>query len=451
MERYNEYKDSGVQWLGEIPSHWETRPLKYSCSLKGRIGWNGLRSEEFQDTAFAYLVTGQDFIGSEIDWSKCYQISRERYDEDPFIQLNNGDMLITKDGTIGKVAKVTNLDKPACLNSGIFVIKQKGSFFNQGFLYWMLCSNVLKEFNVYTQTGATIAHLYQNVFENMPCLLPPISEQQAIATYLDTVTSKIDEAIAQQQKMIDLLNERKQIIINNAVTKGLNPDAPMKDSGVDWIGEIPEHWEVSRIKNVITLLTDYDANGSFSDIAKNCNINNGTPYAWMVRTTDLVNNRVGIVEGNNYCDKKTYDYLAKSSLESGDLLMTKRGNVGMVYVVPECSCPMTLAPNLYLLKTKASDINNRYLMHYLSSTKPKSQLAILNKSTTLGALYKDDVKSLQIVLPPIDEQLLLAQFIDKELDKVDSVISNCNRQISLLQERKQIIINDVVTGKVKVS
>ena len=89
-------------------------------------------------------------------------------------------------------------------------------------------------------------------------------------------------------------------------------------------------------------------------------------------------------------------------------------------------------------------------MHYLSSTKPKSQLAILNKSTTLGALYKDDVKSLQIVLPPIDEQLLLAQFIDKELDKVDSVISNCNRQISLFQERKQIIINDVVTGKVKV-
>ena len=89
-------------------------------------------------------------------------------------------------------------------------------------------------------------------------------------------------------------------------------------------------------------------------------------------------------------------------------------------------------------------------MHYLSSTKPKSQLAILNQSTTLGALYKDDVKSLQIVLPPIDEQLLLAQFIDKELDKVDSVISNCNRQISLLQERKQIIINDVVTGKVKV-
>lgn len=303
---------------------------------------------------------------------------------------------------------------------------------------------------IYNQGKGLRQSLNWDDIKNMLMPVLDISEQTAIANYLDSTTAKIDEAIAQQQKMIDLLNERKQIIINNAVTKGLDPNAKMKDSGVEWIGEIPEHWEVSRIKNVITLLTDYDANGSFSDIAKNCNINNGTPYAWMVRTTDLVNNRVGIVEGNNYCDKKTYDYLAKSSLESGDLLMTKRGNVGMVYVVPECSCPMTLAPNLYLLKTKASDINNRYLMHYLSSTKPKSQLAILNKSTTLGALYKDDVKSLQIALPPIDEQLLLAQFIDKELDKVDSVISNCNRQISLLQERKQIIINDVVTGKVKV-
>ena len=117
-----EMKDSGVEWIGEIPSSWNIVRLKSDCSLKGRIGWNGLRSEEFEKESYAYLVTGQDFISSDIDWSKCYQINKVRYDEDPCIQLENGDLLITKDGTIGKIAKVSNMDKPACLNSGIFVL-----------------------------------------------------------------------------------------------------------------------------------------------------------------------------------------------------------------------------------------------------------------------------------------------------------------------------------------
>ena len=434
MERYNEYKDSGVQWLGEIPSHWGLRRTKYvwkETDCRSEFG-----SEQLLSVS-QYDGVREAQSDSRSESLKGYKIVKQ--DE---LVIN---IMLAWLGGLG-VSKHEGIVSPA------YCVYKLQDAQNPRFLHYLYRTPMyLAEFARHS-TGIVPSRwrMYTDDFGEVLTLLPPLEEQNAMVAYLDNATAKIDEAIAQQQKMIDLLNERKQIIINNAVTKGLNPDSPMKDSGVDWIGEIPEHWEVSRIKNVITLLTDYDANGSFSDIAKNCNINNGTPYAWMVRTTDLVNNRVGIVEGNNYCDKKTYDYLAKSSLKSGDLLMTKRGNVGMVYVVPECSCPMTLAPNLYLLKTKASDINNRYLMHYLSSTKPKSQLAILNKSTTLGALYKDDVKSLQIALPPIDEQLLLAQFIDKELDKVDSVISNCNQQISLLQERKQIIINDVVTGKVKV-
>ena len=440
MERYNEYKDSSVQWLGEIPSHWECEKAKrHFQSRKQIVGRNSSQYERLALTLKGVIKRFEgDGVGLNPEKLDTYQI----VDKDDLI-FKLIDLENVSTSRVG-LSPYKGIVSPAYIR--ISAVDEVNIRFAEYYYLNMWMRHIFNDLG----TPGVRSNLSSTDLLNLPLLYPSIVEQKAIATYLDKATAKIDEAIAQQQKMIDLLNERKQIIINNAVTKGLNPDSPMKDSGVDWIGEIPEHWEVSRIKNVITLLTDYDANGSFSDIAKNCNINNGTPYAWMVRTTDLVNNRVGIVEGNNYCDKKTYDYLAKSSLESGDLLMTKRGNVGMVYVVPECSCPMTLAPNLYLLKTKASDINNRYLMHYLSSTKPKSQLAILNKSTTLGALYKDDVKSLQIVLPPIDEQLLLAQFIDKELDKVDSVISNCNRQISLLQERKQIIINDVVTGKVKV-
>ena len=214
-----EMKDSGVEWIGEIPSSWNIVRLKSDCSLKGRIGWNGLRSEEFEKESYAYLVTGQDFISSDIDWSKCYQINKVRYDEDPCIQLENGDLLITKDGTIGKIAKVSNMDKPACLNSGIFVLKQKSrDEVVQGYLYWSLYSDLLKDFNAYTSTGTTILHLYQNVFENMPLVVPSKKEQQEISDYLDKKTKSIDSSISKAQHQVDLLQEYKLSLITEVVT-----------------------------------------------------------------------------------------------------------------------------------------------------------------------------------------------------------------------------------------
>ena len=214
-----EMKDYDVEWIDKIPSNWNIVRLKNDCSLKGRIGWNGLRSEEFEKESYAYLVTGQDFVSSDIDWSKCYQINKKRYDEDPCIQLENGDLLITKDGTIGKIAKVSNMDKPACLNSGIFVLKQKTrKEFVQGYLYWSLYSDLLKEFNSYTSTGTTILHLYQNVFENMPLVVPPKKEQQEISDYLDKKTKAIDLSLSKAQHQVELLQEYKQSLITEVVT-----------------------------------------------------------------------------------------------------------------------------------------------------------------------------------------------------------------------------------------
>ncbi len=211
-------KDSGIEWIGQIPEGWLIVPLKYYLSLKGRIGWKGLKSEEFEENSYAYLVTGQDFTSDIVDWSKCYQINKERYDEDPFIQLENGDLLVTKDGTIGKIAKVKNLDKPACLNSGIFVVKQTKGVFEQNYLYWVLVSNQLKEFVEFNSTGSTIQHLYQNVFENMPLPLPTLADQRAIADYLDVKTEKIDSAIKSLESQREDLNKMRQSIISEAVT-----------------------------------------------------------------------------------------------------------------------------------------------------------------------------------------------------------------------------------------
>ncbi len=212
-------RDSGIDWIGKIPEEWNIPRLKNVAELHGRIGWNGLRSEEFEEDSFAYLVTGQDFVSSEVCWGKCYQINETRYNEDIFIQLKNGELLITKDGTIGKIAIVSNLDKPACLNSGIFVLRQSKGVFVPKYLYWQLYSPLLMYFNRYMNLGGTtINHLYQNVFERMPLLLPSLREQESIASYLDGKCSDIDQLIDTKQSKISELKKYKKSIIFEYVT-----------------------------------------------------------------------------------------------------------------------------------------------------------------------------------------------------------------------------------------
>lgn len=214
---------SGIDWIGEIPEGWEINKLFNLCTIKGRVGWKGLRSDEFKEDSYAYLVTGQDFVSSDINWRNCYQIDKDRYDEDPYIQLSNGDILVTKDGTIGKIAKVSGMDKPACLNSGIFVLKQRKEVFFQNYLYWYLSSPLLLQYNTFINSGGTtIIHLYQNVFERFSMIVPPMEEQIAIATYLDKKCADIDRLIALKQQKIEALKDYKKSVIYEAVTGKTN-------------------------------------------------------------------------------------------------------------------------------------------------------------------------------------------------------------------------------------
>lgn len=435
MERYKEYKDSGVKWLGEIPSHWEL--------LKSKFLWretfeNSKSGKEDLLSVSQYTGVTKSMADSRSESLEGYKIVHK--DE---LVIN---IMLAWLGGLG-VSDFEGVVSPAYCTYKL--IRNE----NPKFLHYLYKTPMyLAEFARHS-TGVVPSRwrMYTDNFGQVLSLLPPLPEQDAIVRYLDSATSELDKAIAMQQKMIDLLNERKQIIIQNAVTKGLDENVEMKESGVEWIGRIPKHWDVKPIKHLISLLTDYDANGSFADIAQNCNINNGAPYAWMVRTTDLVNRRYGIVNGNNYCDRKTYNYLSKSSLSVNDIIIAKRGDIGKVFLIPNVDVPMTLAPNTYLLKTLENKINNNYLYYALSSKYGKESMTIFNKSTTLGALYKDDVKALPIACPHLYEQQQIAAYLDSEMQKFDTAITNCQRQITLLQERKQIIINEVVTGKVRVS
>ena len=210
-------KDSGTPRIGKIPEGWEVRKIKNNSYVKGRIGWHGLTSEEYSDEG-AYLVTGTDFKNGYIEWENCYHVNWERYKEDPYIHLKKEDVLITKDGTIGKVAFIKELPDKATLNSGLFVVRPLNQKYKPKFMYWILNSLVFERFFDFVKQGATISHLFQETFERFFFPIPPLPEQTAIANFLDNVSTKIDKTIQKIQKKIELLEEYKKSLIHHTVT-----------------------------------------------------------------------------------------------------------------------------------------------------------------------------------------------------------------------------------------
>lgn len=206
------------------------------------------------------------------------------------------------------------------------------------------------------------------------------------------------------------------------------------------VGVIPEDWEVCELKNHLVLLTDYDANGSFADMASNVVTTTGNGYAWYVRATDL--EQQSSLSEVKYVDEKSYRFLRKSTLYGGEVLLAKRGEIGKVYYFQMKTKRATLAPNLYLLKLKDT-INSYFLFSLFKSTFGQNLLKSINASTSLGAIYKDDVKGLNILIPPFEEQASIAT----ALSDVDSLISALTKKIEKKKAIKQGLMQQLLTGK----
>lgn len=278
-------KQTGIQWIGEIPSDWNTKRIKYMANLKGRIGWQGLTSDEYQDEG-AYLITGVDFADGGIDWENCVHVPMKRWEEAKDIQIQNGDLLITKDGTIGKVAIVSDMPGETSLNSGVLRIMPIEGY-SRRFLYWVIKSDEFWNwFNFRNAGNSTIIHLYQGDFAEFLYAFPNYDEQESIADFLDAHCGKLDGIISDLEKQIETLKAYKKSLITETVTKGLDKNAPMKDSGVDWIGNIPTHWEAKRLKYLGTA-----RNGLTYDPADIDETENGT---LVLRSSNIQNEELSL-------------------------------------------------------------------------------------------------------------------------------------------------------------
>ena len=432
MEKYSEYKDSGVEWLGEIPSHWEVRKMKFSFIEKSKKGFPYLPL--LAATQNHGVILKEQYENRTVEATKSLETLKLVDVGDFVISLRSFQGGIELSHDKGIISPAYTILTPTHISVDYFKHLGKSSIF----------ISLLQSMVTGIREGQNID--YGKLRENsLP--IPPLSEQKSIAAYLDAQTSKIDEAIVQQQKMIDLLNERKQIIINNAVTKGLDSNVPMKDSGVDWIGMIPEHWNINRFKNLFItrtgitftkaqLVEEGDAVISYGQIHSKANwgaslnpeliryipsfLTKGKDSAILTKGDFLFADTSEDFEG---CGNNLYNNTDSIIYAGYHTIIAKKNN-------SECG---------------------QYLAYLFASSKWRGQLRSMVNGVKVYSITQSLLNSVMVILPPIEEQKAVAEYIEQKVHIIEKYLNQYAQRISLLQERKQMIINEVVTGKVKVS
>lgn len=437
MEKYSSYKDSGVKWLGEIPSHWTLLPglavMKENKEKNSNLEYNTVLSLSYGKIIIKKDIN-EGLVPAEYN---TYQIVKSGYIVIRCTDLQN-------DKTSLRTGLVKNEGIITSAYLGLVIDAQNNPSYIHYFLHaW----DITKE--LYRHGSGLRQSLSWLDLKRLPILIPSRTEQDAIVSYLDTVTTQIDTAIFQQQKMIELLNERKQIIINNAVTKGLDPNVKMKDSGVDWIGDIPEGWEVRPIKHFKSKEKNAFVDGPFgSNLKSEHYVENGDVYvieSGMVTTGKFVKKDFKSITFSHF---KTIE---RSECKPGDVIIAKIGaKFGMAAELPDLGKRCVVSGNSLKLSLDQKLMINSLFVCYMGLAKIRNGFIGLYQETAQPALSLGGLNNMLFPVPPLNEQIKISQYLDTKISKIDAIVTIFEKQITLLQERKQIIINEVVTGKVKV-
>lgn len=428
MERYDSYKDSGVKWLGEIPSHWEVKRLaSYFTERRSKVS-----DKDYEPLSVTKL-------GVFPQWENVAKSD----DSDNRKLVKKGDFVINSRSDRKGSSGVADRDGSVSLIN--IVLQPRKTITPQFTLHLLKSYKFIEEY--YRNGRGIVADLWTTRFDEMKMIklaVPPIKEQDAIANYLDATTSKLDEAIAQQQKMIDLLNERKQIIINNAVTKGLDPNVKMKPSGIDWIGDIPEHWEVMKTLFALSMpITDgpHETPQLYDD---------GIPFV-SAEAVSCGNGRIDFNHIRGYISKEYYDECCKKYIpKRNDIYMIKSGATTGKVAIVDTDKIFTIWSPLAVFRCNENVMNCNFLFYLLQSNSYQIQVQLGWSYGTQQNIGMRTLEKLIIQVPTLNEQIAIAEYLNKRISKIETSKKTIEEIISLLQERKQIIINDVVTGKIKV-
>ena len=434
-----EMKDSGVKWIGSVPADWEINKIKYIATLKGRIGWQGLTSDEYTDEG-AYLITGTDFENGGINWDSCVHVPMRRWEEARDIQIEDGDLLITKDGTIGKVAIVSGCTAPTSLNSGVLRISTIDGY-DRKILYWVLQSDVFWTWFADKNAGnSTIQHLYQGDFAEFKYAIPPIDEQGIIATLLDSKCSKVDHICIDLEMQIKLLKRYKKAVISHAVTKGLDASAPMKETDIGYIDKMPSHWDAKRMKYILATPLQYGANETGDEYNED--------WPRYIRITDITEDNELKDDGKQSLPP---DIAKPYLLKDGDVLFARSGaTVGKTfYYTSDCGVA-AFAGYLIKAQTNHKKVLPKFLYYSTLSTGYENWKNMVFTQATIQNIGADKYSQFIVTIPPLDEQVTIVDYLDSECGKIDRILAAKTAQLETMKRHKQSLIYEYVTGKKRV-
>ena len=438
MKKYNNYKDSDVEWIGKIPSHWIMQRIDWVSKIVR--GNTAFKKDELLDAGeYIALQYGKTYKVDVVDDSFNFYVNSEFFNESQ-VTTKGDTILISTSETIEDLGHTCfyNNQNVGLLGGEQILLKPNRKFLHEKYLYHY-SRQFGSELRRYAR-GLKVFRFNTSDLKQLFIAIPTLEEQLSIANYLDNKTSQIDHLISKKEKFIKLLEEERVAVINQAVTKGLDPNVPMKDSGVEWLGEIPEHWEVKRLKfigNSIGGLT-YSPN----DI-----VESSSEGVLVLRSSNIQNGKLSLKD-NVYVNLKISD---KLTLKKGDILICSRNGsqhlIGKNICIDEQMEGNTFGAFMMIFRSN----NWKFLSHYFNSSIFTSQSGLF-LTATINQLTSNTLNNFFIAIPKSnDEQILIAEYIDNKTHEIDCIINKSVQEIELLKEYKTALISEVVTGKVDVS
>lgn len=433
--RYPEYKDSGEEWLGEVPGHWKVKRLKHACHVfpsnvdkKFHDGETLVKLCNYTDVYYNETITADmEFMAAT---ASDDQIAK--------FMLRAGDTIITKDSETADdiaIGAYVPADLPGVVCGYHLSMVRPMTDTNGAFVKRLFDSTYVKSCVAVRANGLTRVGLGQYEIDNLELPFPPLDEQQTIAAFLDRETGKIDALVAEQEKLIALLKEKRQAVISHAVTKGLNPAALMKDSSIEWLGEVPKHWAVGPLKRFADVIDCKHHTVVFLD--------EGLP---VVSIRELRDDRIDLSNAK-LTSRSDWDFLREGRTpQIGDMIFCRNASVGAIGYV-DFDEPFCMGQDVCLIRTNT---RNKFMHYQLTSFLVRNQIEAFLVGATIRRANVEEIRSLVVVHPSKEEQDAITSFLDGEISKLDALTAEAQRGIELLKERRSALISAAVTGKIDV-
>ncbi|HCG6690608.1 restriction endonuclease subunit S [Vibrio parahaemolyticus] len=439
---YLEYKQPDIKFVNDIPTHWVISKVRHISTFGRGLP---ITKANLQDTGIPCVSYGEvhSKFGFEVDPSKhalkC--VSEEYLASSPYALLSKGDFVFADTSEdIDGSGNFTQLVSDDTLFAGYHTVIVRPSPAN----YYRFVAYLFDSPEFRTQVrdavkGVKVFSVTQAILKNASVWLPSFEEQQKIANFLDHETAKIDTLIAKQEKLIELLKEKRQAVISHAVTKGLNPDAPMKNSGVEWLGEVPEHWRVAGFKRFLSSIVDYRGKTP----------NKVDSGKFLVTARNIKKGTIDYSLSQEYVSEEEYlSVMSRGLPEVGDVLFTTEAPLGEVAQIDKTD--IALAQRIVKFRGEENVLDNTFLKYFIMSSSFQDSLGMFASGSTALGIKAERLVYLRQLIPPLSEQHQIVKHIRNVEDKLNALEVKATDAIELMKERKTALISAAVTGKIDV-